>query len=119
MSAVAAEIADGLRFIAPASEGERIKARIFKAARACGFSESRTYDLWYSRARRVDAHELEAVRLAKIKKSEARANELTSIAVEFEALSERIARLASRSAGTDAVAARSLADRLRRVAAGA
>jgi len=39
-----------------------VKAAIARAARRLGFPHSRTRDLWYANARRIDAHEIDRIR---------------------------------------------------------
>lgn len=117
MTALALEMRTGLRRLAePIPAGDSIKAQIGRAARAAGLSYSRAFELWYGRARRIDAHELEAVRTARLSKFEERTHELQAIAGEFEALAERVARLAARGAGQEAERARVLAGQFRRLA---
>jgi hypothetical protein len=118
VTALALEVADTLKALAPQVEGDRVKARIARAARAAGLSYWRTFDLWYGKTRRIDAHEIDAIRTARAKRAESRSHELTSIASDFEALAERIASLAARSSREEADRARLLADRVRRLASG-
>lgn len=60
MSALAEEMQDGLRAVA--GPGGSVKERISRAARRTGFAYWRVFDLWYGKARRIDAHEIETVR---------------------------------------------------------
>ena len=39
-----------------------IKSAIGRAARILGWKFSRTYEIWYGRARRIDAHEMDKLR---------------------------------------------------------
>lgn len=50
------------RIAGPREAGESIKAAIVKTARRLGFSYSRTRDIWYGNARRIDANEMDALR---------------------------------------------------------
>lgn len=119
VTALACEITDSLKLIAPPMEGANIKARIARAARLTGLSYWRTWDLWYGKARRIDAHEADVIRTARRRRAESsRVDELTSIATDFEALAERIAVLAARSSREEADRARLLAERVRRLASG-
>ncbi len=70
VTALACEIADSLKLIAPPVEGANIKARIASAARATGLSYWRAWDLWYGKARRIDAHEADAIRTARARRAE-------------------------------------------------
>jgi hypothetical protein len=89
-AAIASEMQSSLRLIAePVHAGESIKALIGKAARRVGFDYWRTHDLWYGRARRIDAVELEAVRARVRRQEEAEAN------AEIAELRARLARLES------------------------
>lgn len=119
VSAFALEAASGLKALSgPAVTGDRVKAQISRAARAAGLSYWRAFDIWYGKARRIDAYELEAIRSAKHLREENRTHELTTLATDLEALAERVARLAARSGGPEAERARLLACRVRHLAAG-
>lgn len=119
VTALACEITDSLKLISPPSEGANIKARIARAARVTGLSYWRTWDLWYGKARRIDAHEADVIRTARRRRAESsRVDELTTVARDLEALAERLAALGARSDRQEADRARNVADRLRRMAAG-
>lgn len=121
VTALACEISDTLKLIAPPMEGDNIKSRIARAARASGLSYWRAWDLWYGKARRIDAHEADTIRnasKARLSRAERHANELTAIATDFEALAERLAALAAQSNREEFDRARLLALRVRRLAAG-
>ena len=118
MSALAFEITDCLKLIAPPVEGSNIKARIANAARLTGLSYWRTWDLWYGKARRIDAHEADSIRTARRRRAESNRDELTALATDFEALAERLAALAAHSSREESDRARLLASRVRRLAAG-
>lgn len=51
-----------------------VKERIRAAAQALRWSHTRTRDLWYEQARRVDAHEMRRLKSAKEQIAERRAN---------------------------------------------
>ncbi|WP_455976562.1 hypothetical protein [Methylorubrum populi] len=119
MTAFVLEASEGLRDLArPFSAGDPVKARIERAARRAGLSYWRAFDLWYRKARRVQAAEIEAIRAARAARSRESSDELACLAAEFEALAERVSRLAARSAGADADALRTLARRTRGLAEG-
>src|SRR5579859_3248573 len=46
----------------PRPVGDSVKAAIIRASRRLGFSFSRTKDIWYSAARRIDAAEMDQLR---------------------------------------------------------
>ncbi|GGE18366.1 hypothetical protein GCM10011390_41960 [Aureimonas endophytica] len=98
-----------------------VKDRIRQAAREMRWSFSRASDLWYGKARRIDAHELDALRAATQQEFEEAANEYREVAdrlarleamfvafVEAQAgpqLAEKVARIGvevSRAAGASA-----------------
>jgi hypothetical protein len=60
------EISDAMRMVriaaGPRLVGDSIKAAIGRAARALGWSFTRTRDIWYGDARRLDAKEFDALR---------------------------------------------------------
>lgn len=118
VTALALEAAAGLRALAPRREGDREKTRIDRAALATGFSYWRAFDIWYRKARVIRAEEIDAIRAAKATRHQERANELASVAADFEALAERVARLAAGPDRTVADRMRILAVRTRRLAEG-
>ena len=62
MSSVAEASTLVRRVAEPRPVGDKVKAAIVRAARRLGFPVSRTKDLWYGDARRIDAHEMDALR---------------------------------------------------------
>ncbi len=62
----AAELAK--RACEPVRPGEKIAAQIARAARALGFSYTRTEDLWRMEARRIDSWEMDWMRRMKRRK---------------------------------------------------
>jgi len=119
MTTFAMEASAGLRELAePVAAGDRVKRQIERAARAAGLSYWRAFDIWYGKARRVDARELEAIRAAKVRRTEDCAHELSAIAADFDALAERLARMASRGGGPSNLEVGALAGRVRRLADG-
>jgi hypothetical protein len=50
------------RVAEPRSVGDSVKAAIARAARRIGFHHSRTKDIWYAHARRIDAYEMDRLR---------------------------------------------------------
>lgn len=63
--------ADALREIAePRPVGDTIGAAIRRACRVTGLQPSRTFNIWYHRARRIDAHEAQIIIAARDQKRE-------------------------------------------------
>lgn len=81
---------DALRELAePRPIGDSIKVAILRAARAVGIPYARTFNIWYGRARRIDAHEAAQITEAlRIKREKAAAN-------EYYDLKTRLAKLES------------------------
>ena len=88
--------ADALRELSePWPSGSYVKEAIGRAARSSGLSYTRCSDIWYRKARRIEASEAEAIAAALQKKRELEAkNELHDLKV-------RLARLEARLASTD------------------
>lgn len=119
LATLSLEAASGLRRLAePIPAGDRIKAQIARAARKAGLTYSRAFEIWYGRARRIDAHELDAIRNAQVKRGQERTDEIACIAQEFEQLAERAAKVMALSDRRGADAFRRVAERARRLAAG-
>ena len=47
----------------PRPVGDKVKTAIARASRRLGFSNSRTTDLWYGEAKRIDAQEMDRLRI--------------------------------------------------------
>lgn len=108
-----------LRLLAePAPAGDRVKRAIARAAWHAGLTYWRAYDIWYGKARRIDADELSAILAAgTAKKREAR-DDLLNLAEDFSILAERVSRVDPEMAGPFADAMRDVAGRARRLALG-
>ncbi len=89
------EAAEGLREIAQPSGNDSIKVQIGRAARRAGLSYWRAFDLWYRKARSVQAAEIEAIRTARAARTRERSHELACLAADVEALAERVSRLSA------------------------
>jgi hypothetical protein len=78
----------------PWAAGERMKSILERASRLARLKYSRTYEIWYGRARRIEPHEIKQIAEAlQIKNERAARNELHDLKL-------RLARLeASLSAG--------------------
>lgn len=50
------------RIAEPRLVGDSVKAAILRAARRLGWKPSRTKEIWYGRARRIEAREMDALR---------------------------------------------------------
>lgn len=73
----------------PWPDGDKLKRKIDRAARAAGLHYWRAFDIWYGKARRIDAHEAEQINEAlRLKREKAVAN-------EYHELKARLAKLES------------------------
>ena len=78
--------------VSPTPAGTKVKVLIAQAARRLGWSYSRTFDVYYQKARRIDAAEMDALRKAARMRAEgdgARENAelrtyLRAVMAEFE-----------------------------------
>lgn len=87
--------AEALRELAePRRGGDLVKAAIGRAARLAGLSYTRAFDVWYDKARRIDAEEAERIANAIQKKRDQEARN------EFNDLRTRLLKLESRLAQT-------------------
>lgn len=84
-----------LRELAGTIEAGQTKRAIERASNRAGFSYTRTSDLWYRKARRVEEFEQEAIAVAVVKKRKDDARR------EFQELKTRMARLESLLARSD------------------
>lgn len=84
------EFSQMLRELAlPKPEGDKFNYAISRAAALCGLDYWRAYDIWYGKARRIDAHEAHQISEAlRIKREKAVAN-------EYHDLKARLAKLES------------------------
>lgn len=89
------------RIAEPRDVGDSVKAAIVRAARRLGFPFSRTKDLWYGDARRIDASEMDRLRDLAAKR-------------EAELLRSRLLALRDGLAATDAEFHRETIDALER-----
>lgn len=88
--------ADALRELAePWPSGSRVKEAIHRASRLSGLAYWRCSDLWYGKARRLEAAEMTAIADAVEKKREREARN------ELQELRTRLAKLEARLASTD------------------
>lgn len=72
------------------TEGQ-VKARIAIAARLAGFSETRAFDIWYGKARRIEPREHQAVIAALIEKRIAdERNELHALKIAHVRMESRL-----------------------------
>lgn len=82
----AATYAEALKELAPTRP---VKQAIGQAAQLAGLTYTRAWDIWYRKARRIDAHEAEQINEAlRIKREKAAAN-------EYYDLKTRLAKLES------------------------
>lgn len=68
-------ISDAMRIVQLAAEprpvGDSVKAAVGRAARRLGWSYTRTRDVWYGDARRIDVKEMDALREIERRRDEA------------------------------------------------
>lgn len=83
-----------VRDVAPL-RGETVRGRIVLAARKLGWSYSRTRDVWYAQARRIDAGEMDDLRKAH------EARRLAAATHEYLELRARISRIEAALLATD------------------
>lgn len=86
------DVADELMELAePWERGDRVKAAIERAARRCGLSYWRAFDIWYGKARRIEPEERAAISDALEKKrNEATRNELHDLRLRLARLEARL-----------------------------
>lgn len=73
----------------PRPEGDKFNFAIERAAKLCGLEYWRAFDIWYRKARRIDAHEaFQITEALRIKREKAVAN-------EYHELKARLAKLES------------------------
>lgn len=82
----------------PRPSGDYVKRAIERAAHASGLHYWRAFDIWYGKARRIDAHEAEAITAALEKKREEEAqNELHDLRTRLLKMESRMAAEAANS----------------------
>lgn len=77
----------------------KVKERVRTAARKLGWPHSRTKDIWYGDARRIDGFEKEQLKAERIKREVDAERKIAS--AEYKQLRDRIARLEARLAIVD------------------
>jgi hypothetical protein len=80
----------------PRPVGDTVQSAIVRASRATGIPYPRAFNIWYRRARRIDAHEAEAIQAALDQKREEEARN------EIHALRTRLLKMESRIAAETA-----------------
>lgn len=84
----------------PRPVGDHIKVAIGRAARVAGIPYPRAFNIWYGRARRIDAHEAEQIQQALQNKREEEArNEIHDLRTRLLKMESRIAAEASNGRG--------------------
>lgn len=77
---------------APRPIGDTVQAAIARAARITGIPYPRTFNIWYRRARRIDAHEAQVIEAALNHKREEEArNELHDLRTRLLKMESRLA----------------------------
>lgn len=79
----------------PRPGGDPVKSAIDRAARRCGLTYWRAFDIWYRKARRIEEFESDAIAAAVVKRRRELARN------EFHELRIRLARLESMLAQSD------------------
>jgi hypothetical protein len=75
----------------PRPVGDTIQSAIVRASRITGIPYPRTFNIWYRRARRIDAHEAQAIEAALNHKREEEArNELHDLRTRLLKMESRI-----------------------------
>jgi hypothetical protein len=75
----------------PRPVGDTIPQAIIRACRATGLDYARAFNIWYRRARRIDAHEAQAIEQALNNKREEEArNELHDLRTRLLKMESRI-----------------------------
>jgi signal transduction histidine kinase len=77
----------------PWSPGERIKSILDRTSRLARLTYSRTYEIWYERARRIEPHEIEQIAEAlRIKNERAVKNELHELRTRLARIEATVSR---------------------------
>ena len=75
----------------PVPAGTKVKTLIHRAARLLGWSDSRAFDVWYMKARRIDAEEMDALRrAARVREEDASRTEYAGLIAHLEAITRRL-----------------------------
>lgn len=75
----------------PWPDGEKLKRRIERAGRAAGLPYWRAFNIWYGKARRIDAHEAAQINEAlRLKREKAVANELQQLRTRLAKLESTV-----------------------------
>lgn len=84
---------DALRELAePRPGGDLVKRAIDRAARSAGLTYTRAFDVWYGKARRIEAHEAQQIEEAlQSKREEEARNELHDLRTRLLKMESRIA----------------------------
>ena len=91
----------------PRPSGEYIKRAIERVASATGMHYWRAFDIWYGKARRIDAHEAEQIEQAlQNKREEEVRNEIHDLRTRLLKMESRIAAEAAHSRGQHAASSR-------------
>jgi hypothetical protein len=100
----------------PWTVGDRVKAAIDRAARRCGLSYWRAFDIWYGKARRVeDAERARIAEALETKRTRAARNEFHELKKRLAILESRLNQIDPDFHSPDVAAAREQVRRLGRV----
>lgn len=89
---VGRQVSEALRELSqPTNSGDRVKAAIARSARAANLSYWRAFDIWYGKARRIDAHEAHQITEAlRVKREKAAQNELQELRTRLAKLESAV-----------------------------
>ncbi|MDB5937573.1 MAG: hypothetical protein JWQ01_4917 [Massilia sp.] len=89
---VGSDFAGALKELAkPSPEGDRVKQAIGRAASICGLDYWRAFDIWYRKARRIDAHEaFQITEALRIKREKAAQHELQELRTRLAKLESAV-----------------------------
>lgn len=89
-NSLGSQFAEALKELSrPKPEGDKVKTAIGRAARTAGLDYWRAFDIWYRKARRIDAHEAHQISEAlRLKREREACN-------EYQELRTRLAKLES------------------------
>jgi hypothetical protein len=84
---------DALRELSePRPGGDLVKRAIERAARITGLTYTRTWDIWYGKARRIDADEAERISAAlQLKREDEARNEIHDLRTRLLKMESRLA----------------------------
>lgn len=93
----ASEVSEAMRLVKLAADpvGDNVKAAIVRAANSLGWSFTRTRDVWYGDARRIDSHEMDGLRAVE------RRRDANLVAIDMRKHIAQVAALRARLCSLD------------------